>query len=192
MPSGHSAPPFRAAGFLFDDDQMGEVSANSLADPRQQQPTNNSNSNSYYYTSEQAAASSSDSITQQSSAGIGIPAEPISLPNPPLPNTYANRAANKASGALARFGKAIYGSTTSSAPTTPATLVSPISSGVGSPQGPPGVTGNKKDEIVFKARSEIIAMGPSPTENAVAIAGKDCKCVPVNAFFFFFFHWKVC
>lgn len=111
--------------------------------------------------------------TTPTSSTIARPPPP---PPPPLPSTYAN----KASGALARFGKAIYGTATS-APTTPPTPLQP--SGSVSPRPPsaaasmaalPGASAGE-DEIIYKARSEIIAMGPSPTENAVAVAGKDCK-----------------
>lgn len=133
---------------------------------------------------ESQPASSAASISSRS----GFDPEPISTsystqpppapPAPPLPSSYAN----KASGALARFGKAIYGgSVPATAPVAAPTPVTAASSPSGSvsprrhthlyPPPPPAQT----DEIVYKARSEIIAMGPSPTENAVAIAGKDCK-----------------
>lgn len=130
----------------------------------------------FYFASDPAFLSTSTSHGSLTSPPLPPPPPPP--PAPPLPafgtNTYANRAANKATGALARFGKAIYGGTTISAPTTPATPISPVPpSGTVSPKLPMAAS-TRLDEIKFKTRSEIIAMGPSSTDNAVAIAGKDC------------------
>lgn len=100
--------------------------------------------------------------------------------------TYANRAASKASATLARFGKAIYGGSVTTSTSQPLSITS---SGVSisgkripSSHLPLDKAGaNKTDTIKFTARSEIIAMGPSPTENAVSIAGKDCKYYTIVA-----------
>lgn len=84
-------------------------------------------------------------------------------------HNYANRTASKATVALARFGKALYGSS-NQVLTTPTTSFTT--------QDTSSTERNiKKNSISFAARSEIVAMGPSPTENAVAIAGKDCKLI---------------
>lgn len=131
-----------------------------------------------YFATDPAFLPTSSSHGSLNSPPLLPPPPPPPPPAPPLPtfgtNTYANRAANKASGALARFGKAIYGGTTISAPTTPATPFSPAPpSGTVSPKLPVAAS-TRLDDIKFKTRSEIIAMGPSSTDNAVAIAGKDC------------------
>lgn len=81
-------------------------------------------------------------------------------------NNYANRT-SKATVALARFGKALYGSSSQVLATPAASFTTQDTSLT--------EMDVKKDSISFAARSEIIAMGPSPTDNAVAIAGKDCK-----------------
>lgn len=89
-------------------------------------------------------------------------------------NNYSNRTTSKATGAFARFGKAIYGY---NPPQNPPSNNTSSNSNTSPSQRPPPNTKRqyKQDELQYTARSEIIAMGPSPTENAVAIAGKDCR-----------------
>lgn len=95
------------------------------------------------------------------------------LQNPQIPgtNTYTNRAANKTSTALIRFGKAIYGGGSSQNPLPPLSGATVPASRNSSATDKPF----RPNSIQHVARSEIIAMGPSSTENAVAIVGKDCK-----------------
>lgn len=73
--------------------------------------------------------------------------------------TYANRAASviKASGALARFGKVLYGSSRDSG----------SGGSVASPDK------DKNRSLQFKAKSGIMVMGQSADSSYAAIAGRD-------------------
>lgn len=75
----------------------------------------------------------------------------------------------KPSSALSRLGKAFYGTPTIQA-TTPGV------SGAQSPTNARRPDVKRPLFLKYSARSEIVAMGPSHTENAVAVVGKDCKC----------------
>jgi hypothetical protein len=99
------------------------------------------------------------------------PSRGTPIPQASSPTSYANRAASaiKASNALARFGKALYGSsaasTTNSVTSVPdASLSSSVDSNMESKPAP---------SLRYLAKSGIIAMAPSSDRTAAAIAGKD-------------------
>ena len=173
MPSGSpvfsavSTPATAQNSGYFEDDHMGELSPSDSSRPLTHIPVSDSDT----------TLSSRLTASHQTS--------PPPPPPPPLPTfgptTYA--------GALARFGKAIYGGST---PATPATLSSsniPLrqqqQQQVQQSQRQPPVMPSRQDEIKYTARSEIIAMGPAHTDNVVAIAGKDCKFTAIFVFIYF-------
>lgn len=170
MPFGSAGPSFNGQvsdATFYDEVHMSEPSS-----------LNSRNSMSHYASNPGSFAS--EPAFAMTLAGSNI--TPSNSLNVTGNNTYVNRAA-KATGALARFGKAIYG-INDKPPQNPATPAPNhiISNNIPPPRPTaphvptiPTERPFKQDELNYTARSEIVAMGPSPTENAVAIAGKDCK-----------------
>lgn len=83
--------------------------------------------------------------------------------------TYANRAASaiKASGALARFGKVLYGGGNSSS--RDGSSGSSYNKGVEAGGG----AKMKNRKLKYRAKSDIVAMGQSSDKSCAAISGKD-------------------
>lgn len=99
------------------------------------------------------------------------PSRNAPIPQTSSPTSYANRAASaiKATNALARFGKALYGSSTTST----------INSGTSAPDVSLSSSLDSSTEpkltpsLRYLAKSGIIAMAPTADRTTVAIAGKD-------------------